>query len=311
MSLTARSSDVARAAELQASAATADTSRVLSSPLTPPSWVRVCLVLASVQMGVLGASGIFRPGRHLLPLELTALNARATAALYLGATVAAILTLRARKAIDVRIFAAAFAIVATLVLACTLAYWDDFTVDGTPYLWTASYVLDPLLGAFILYRLHLWRAAEPGRHRLTPIFVALAVGFAATGIGMLVAPGAVDEVWPWVLTDAVSRIYGAFFLAIGIGAAMAAWERRVEAILPFTGGCLCVLLLLLVASLLHLSRFAGVSAAAWFLLLAAGAVATAAALVRLDELRSAEAPARPPGEPDGVADDDPAPIASP
>jgi peptidoglycan/LPS O-acetylase OafA/YrhL len=53
----------------------------------------------------------------------------------------------------------------------------------------------------------------------------------------------------------LARVYGAFFLAFGVGALLAAYERRPAAVRPFLIGSLGLLVCTFVTSLLHLDRF--------------------------------------------------------
>jgi hypothetical protein len=183
------------------------------------------------------------------------LNARFIAALYLGGGVTILLAALVRRAVDARIALYAFDVITALVLVMTFVYWPRFTVDGVPWLWMTTYVVDPVLATVAILALGLVRPAEPGRHRLSALFAAEAVVFGACGLALLLAPDAVLEGWPWTLTRLLARVYAAFFIAFAVGAALSARERRAEALRPFAGGSLALLVLTLGVSLLHLARF--------------------------------------------------------
>ena len=63
------------------------------------------------------------------------------------------------------------------------------------------------------------------------------------------------DAWPWALTPLLARVYAAFFLAFAVGAALAAYERRVAAVRPFLIGSLVLVAGTLIASLAHLDAF--------------------------------------------------------
>jgi hypothetical protein len=248
-----------------------------------PAWIRVFLVLNVVQDLAIGLSGLLFGDRILLPLaDVTPLNARFIAALYLAGGVGIGATALVRTLADARVILAAFGTITGLVLVATLTYWPDFTAGGVPYLWLVTYVVDPIVAALVLFR--GLRAAHRGSHRLTPLLLLQGVLFGSLGGLLLAAPGGFLGAWPWVLSPLLARVYGSFFLGFALGAVLAAREARPAAIRPFLAASLALVVLALVASLLHLDRFDG-GPAAWLWFgghgLAVAAFARALALVRL------------------------------
>ena len=238
---------------MSSAAATGDSARRLSPP---PRWLQVFFLLNVVQDFAIGLTGLFAPGHIVIPLKgLTPLNARFIAALYLGGGVVILIVAFVRRAVDARIALYAFFVITALVLAMTFAYWDEFTMDGVPWVWLFTYVVDPLLAPLAIVTLGLVGPAEPGRHRLTALFAGEAIVFGGAGIALLVAPARMVDAWPWALTPLLARVYAAFFLAFAVGAALAAYERRVAAVRPFLIGSAVLVAGTLVASLIHLSRF--------------------------------------------------------
>jgi len=136
----------------------------------------------------------------------------------------------------------------------------------------------------------------PGRHRLTTLFAGEAVVLGASGIALLVAPDTMVDAWPWALTPLLARVYAAFFLAFAVGAALAAYERRVAAVRPFLIGSVVLVAGTLTASLAHLSSFDhGPGRWLWFVshvvaiaLLAAGIVSLSRGAGRPRALTAAE-----------------------
>ncbi|MGB9377216.1 MAG: hypothetical protein WCB04_06845 [Mycobacteriales bacterium] len=239
---------------------------------TLPWWLRLFLLVNVVQDFGIAATGLLFPGHIAIPLaSLTPLNARFIASLYLGGGVVILLAAFAISSVDARIALISFLAITVLVLAMTLVYWRQFTVDGVPKLWMITYIADPVLAPLILAGLGLWRPAEPGRHRLTPLLLGQAVVFGVVGIALLLSMQAFLSAWPWKVTTLLSRVYAAFFLAFALGAVLSAFERRVAAIRPFVAGSLVLLLSTLVTSLIHLSRFhSGGGRSVWFVVHAVG-----------------------------------------
>ena len=222
----------------------------------PPRWLRVFFLLNVVQDFAIGFTGMLAPEHIVIPLKgLSPLNARFIAALYLGGGVVILLVAFARRAVDTRIALYAFFVITALVLAMTFAYWEEFTVNGVPWLWLFTYIVNPILAPLALVTLGLIGPAEPGGHRLTALFIGEALVFGASGIALLLAPARMVDAWPWVLTPLLARVYAAFFLAFAVGAALAAYERRVAAVRPFLIGSLVLVAGTLIASLAHLDAF--------------------------------------------------------
>jgi peptidoglycan/LPS O-acetylase OafA/YrhL len=140
-----------------------------------------------------------------------------------------------------------------------------------PYPWVVSYVVEPIIGAFILVHLHLARPAEPGRHRMSLVYTATAVVFGVLGAILFVSPATAVRMWPWALTAVLARTYAAIFIAFACGAALAAGERRAAAVRPFAVSCLVLITTTAVVSIVHHAKFdGGPSTWAWAAALALG-----------------------------------------
>src|SRR3954451_2209202 len=236
-----------------------------SSDVRTPWWLRVFLLVNVVQDVGLGLSGLLFPAHFLLPLKgLTPLNARFVGSLYLGGGVVILCAALMRRAVDTRIPLWSFFVITVLVLAMTFAYWPEFTVGGVPKLWMLTYVVDPIVVPIAIVTQGLVRAAEPGRHRLTALFLTQAVVLGAVGFALLIASDAVLAAWPWAISRLLARVYAAFFLAFAVGALLAAYERRRQAVLAFLAGSLAMVVFTLTTTLLHLDRFSsGAALAGW------------------------------------------------
>ncbi len=188
-----------------------------------------------------------------------------------------------RRAIDTRIYVFGFVAVTALLLVATLWYWSTYTANGIPYPWLLSYILEPIAGIAVIRGMHLERPARPGGHRLAPVFIAQAAVFGLLGLVLAAAPGLAVRVWPWALTAVLARTYAAIFLAFAAGAALAANERRPEAVRPFAVSSLVLVGAAAAASLVHHAKFdGGPSTWVWAAALAAGIAGfTAAAAASL------------------------------
>jgi hypothetical protein len=71
----------------------------------------------------------------------------------------------------------------------------------------------------------------------------------------LIASDAVLAAWPWVISRLLARVYAAFFLAFAVGALLAVYERRPQAVQAFLAGSLALLVFTTTTTLLHLDRF--------------------------------------------------------
>jgi hypothetical protein len=244
-----------------------------------PWWLRAYLLVGAVQGLAIGLTGLFRPAHVVgFPLATTTLNTRFVASFYLAGATGLIASAVARRAIDTRIFVVGFVAVTALLLTATVWYWSTYTAGGIPYPWTTSYVLEPIAGAVILWRLRLRRPARPGRHASSAVFVAQAAVFGVLGIVLAAAPSLAVRMWPWALTAVLARTYAAIFLAFALGAALAANERRPQAVRPFALSSLVLVATTAAVSLIHHAKFdGGPSTWVWAAGLAAGLAGLAAA----------------------------------
>jgi hypothetical protein len=257
------------------------------SPRGVPWWLRAYLLVGAAQGLAIGLTGMLRPAHVVgFPLQTTPLNTRFVASFYLAGATGLIASALARRAIDTRIYVVGFVAVTALLLAATLWYWSTYTAAGVPYPWLLSYILEPIAGIAVIRALHLERPARPGRHRLTPVFTAQGAAFGLLGLVLAGAPGLAVRIWPWALTPVLARTYAAIFLAFAAGAALAANERRPEAVRPFALSSLVLVGAAAVASLVHHAKFdGGPSTWVWASALAAGIAgftAAAAASLRRD-----------------------------
>ena len=244
-----------------------------------PWWVRAYLLIGAVQGLAIASTGLVRPAHVIgFPLSTTPLNVRFVACFYLAGAVGLVASAVVRRAVDTRIYLAGFTAVTALLLTATIWYWSTYTDGGIPYPWFGSYVVEPVVGLVAIGVLGLWRPAMPGRHRLSVVYEVQAVVFGLLGIVLAAAPGTAVRMWPWALTPVLARTYAAIFLAFALGAALAARERRAQAVRPFALSSLVLVGATAVVSIVHHGKFdGGPSTYAWAVGLALGLAGLGAA----------------------------------
>ena len=162
----------------------------------------------------------------------------------------------------------------------TIAYWSDFTAKRVPYPWLVSYIVDPVLGGAAIVGWRLWSTAPARLRGVGLLLVVEAAVFGGLGVLLLAAPGGAIDVWPWHLTVVLARTYGSIFLALALGAYLAARESRPAAVAPFLATSFVFALCGLATYALHSSRFDGAAATQiWLAAHSLGAVAFGTALV--------------------------------
>ena len=223
--------------------------------------LRAFLLVGAVQGYAIGLTGLIRPASIVgFPLETTPLNDRFVASFYLAGATGLLLTALASRAEDMRVLTSAFTFVTLILLVVTVAYWSEYTADGIPYPWLISYIAEPIVGATLIVGLRLWTRAPLRRRGVGLVLVVDAVALCALGVFLLAAPQAAIRAWPWTLTVVLARTYGAIFLALALGAALAARETRAPALVPFLATSLVFAACGLVVYALHHSRFDGSTA---------------------------------------------------
>jgi hypothetical protein len=153
-----------------------------------------------------------------------------------------------------------------------------------------SYIVDPLVGAAFIVSLGLLSTATPELRGPGLVLVVEAAVLGGLGLLMLAAPDVAVDVWPWKLTPVLTRLYGAIFFALGLGAILAAQPRPPRARIPFLATSLVLAVCGLANYALHRSRFDGSTATSVWL--AAHALATLAFAATLGAVARASSAAR-------------------
>jgi hypothetical protein len=247
-----------------------------------PWWLRAYLILGAIQGIGLGITGFVLPEGIQIPYQMSPLNARFIGALYLAAGIGVLLSAFARRRDDTRIFVIGFGVATGLILIVTILHWPEFMADPLPHRasWIGSYVLDPLLALLIVLAAGLLPLPSARSHRFSVLLNVECVILGLLGALLLFLPETAAAVWPWTLPPVLGQLYGCFFLALSLGAFLAAREPSAAAVRTYLVTSLALTLLVLLASALHLPRFKPELVSwLWFGAFSVGAVAFAVALV--------------------------------
>ena len=199
---------------------------------------------------------------------LPPLHARFVGVLYLFGAVYMVGSILAHRWSQVSPTLPAIAIFTSLLLLVTLLNPKAFDYDlGPVWVWTMSYIILPTIALALAWAARGRDFPAVGGPAIAPwarTFLRFQAGvFAVLGLLLLVARGAMADVWPWPISDGLAQFYGGPFLAI----AYCSWrysERRswaelaafAPAMLVFTAGTVIV-------SVVHSELFSSSDLATW------------------------------------------------
>jgi hypothetical protein len=137
---------------------------------------------------------------------------------------------------------------------------------GSTWFWFVAYTGYPLVALWIA-----WCQRKETVHReqgeISGGLRAYLYGQGATAgvlaLFLLVAPSTMATMWPWAIPPLVAHIYGAPFLAYGLGSLYAARQRTWSEVRIVVIGTLVFTLGVLVASMLHANLFDLGKPSAW------------------------------------------------
>jgi hypothetical protein len=234
-----------------------------------PWWLRATFLFIAIQAFDF-ALILFRPDliTSLEPWKATPLNAHFIASLYLSTGIAVLLCGLGRNYLQVRIILIGIGVATFVLLLLTLfrLYFYAGELPGIPVIWLIIYGIDPLLVGFGLWYMRTTKPPEPReKNALFSLWVVQTLIFAGVGLLMLLLPGVAVRLWPWGLTEALAQLYGAFFLAIAVVTGLSAGEWRWEGVRASAVMLMCLGILVVSISLLHLDRFKSpLSTLVWF-----------------------------------------------
>ena len=227
--------------------------------------------------------GLFFPAQigSRLPLTAPPLHARFLGAMYLSGAVFMLLAMLSRRWHEARVVTMILAIwTGTLGLVSVINLSAFDWSRGPLWLWFVAYIGFPLTALWIVWCQRA-ETAHPAEPVLSPALRGFlyAQGLVASllGLWLLLAPAAMTAVWPWSIQPLLAHIYGAPFLAFGVGSLYAARQHGWSEVRIVVAGTLVFALGVLIGSLLHSNLFDLRSLSAWLWFggfgIAAGALA--------------------------------------
>ena len=227
--------------------------------------------------------GLFAPERldeSFTWVVLPPLHARFVGVLYLFGGVYMIGCILAPRWSQVSPALPAIGIFTSLLLLVTLLNLEAFDFDKGPvWVWTLSYLIYPTIAFALAWTARNREVPPVGGPAVAPwaraFLRAQGLVFALLGVLLLVARGAMVDVWPWPISEGLAQFYGGPFIAY----AFCSWvysERRTwaelaaiaPAMLVFTAGTVVV-------SLMHDELFSSSDLATWVWFLGFGGAALA------------------------------------
>ena len=240
------------------------------APVRP--WERAYFAAVGLLALWVGVWGFFVPSRvdAALPFLVPPLHARFLGVMYLSGLTLMVGGVLARRWCEIRVLPPVTAVWTGGLFVVSLLHLEVFDVDAAAArvtIWFVAYATYPLVAVVLL-----WRHGLTGGdvHHAPPLPGTVVAylriqGLVAGGValGLLLAPGAMVDVWPWPITNLLAQLYSAPLLAYGVGSGVLAAQRsgrdiRVGAVtmLVFAAG-------VLLASALHLDLFSAGDLADW------------------------------------------------
>jgi hypothetical protein len=223
-----------------------------------------------------GFWGYFVPSEveRAIPFSVPPLHARFLGAVYLSGLTVMVGGLLARSWREIRLVPILTALWTGGLCVISLFYLDRFDF-GTPqpWVWFAAYVIYPLIAIGLAWR---HRRIEPGAAPAAGLpawarryLVGQGVVLTVLALGLLAAPDALADVWPWPIDRLLAQIYSAPLLAYGVGSFLLARQRTLIEIRVVVAGMLVFTVGVLVASIIHRGLFSSgdVEDVLWFGLL--------------------------------------------
>jgi hypothetical protein len=222
-----------------------------------------------------GFWGYFVPTEveRAIPFAVPPLHARFLGAVYLSGLTIMIGGLMARSWRDIRLVPILTALWTGGLCVISLFHLDRFDfATPQPWVWFAAYVIYPLIAIALAWR---HRPVEPGAHEAAlpawarRYLIGQGVVLTAVALGLLFAPGALADVWPWPIDQLLAQIYSAPLLAYGVGSVLLARQRTLLEIRVVVAGMLVFTAGVLLASIIHRGLFSAddVEDVLWFGLL--------------------------------------------
>jgi hypothetical protein len=188
-----------------------------------PSLFRTVTTVEGFVLAIAGFYPFFFPHRALgdWPWLSGPFNMRFIGAVYLTSLVAVIVVLAVPRWAPGRVALPMLVVFTNLVLLLSLIYIGRFEFDrGGTWAWFVLYVVIPVSATYYWLRFRRLSPADP-----TPVppawrsyLLAAAAVLGLYGLGLLIAPNALTDFWPWPIDDLHGRLYSAIFITLAVAA---------------------------------------------------------------------------------------------
>jgi hypothetical protein len=188
-----------------------------------PSLFRTVTTVEGFVLAIAGFYPFFFPHRALgdWPWLSGPFNMRFIGAVYLTSLVAVIVVLAVPRWAPGRVALPMLVVFTNLVLLLSLIYIGRFEFDrGGTWAWFVLYVVIPVSATYYWLRFRSLPPADP-----TPVppawrsyLLAAAAVLGLYGLGLLIAPNALTDFWPWPIDDLHGRLYSAIFITLAVAA---------------------------------------------------------------------------------------------
>ena len=208
-----------------------------------------------------------------IPFSVPPLHARFLGAVYLSGLVIMVGGLLARSWREIRLVPILTALWTGGLCVISLFHLDRFDfATPHPWVWFAAYVIYPLIAIGLAWRhrhVESGAAAAEVPAWARRYLVGQGIVLTVLAIGLLLAPGAMADVWPWPIDRLLAQIYSAPLLAYGVGSVLLARQRTLLEVRVVVAGMLVFTAGVLLASIIHRGLFSAgdVEDLLWFGLL--------------------------------------------
>lgn len=213
-----------------------------------------------------GVWGYFLPQgvEAAIPWPVPPLHARFLGAMYLSGAAFMIGCLLARRWDEVRVVVPMLGVWTGTLGIVSLLHLAEFDFGRSQsQVWFAAYGAFPVIAFWLAWRMRAMPAGQdggPAQGGILPAWVnryLRAQGLAITllALALLLAPTAMSDLWPWPVTPLLAQLYGAPFLAYGVGSLLLARETRWPPQRIAVAATRVFAALVLLASLLHRALF--------------------------------------------------------
>ncbi len=213
--------------------------------------------------------GLFFPAQigSYLPITVAPLHARFLGAIYLSGSVFMLLGMLAKQWHEARVVTVILAVWTGMLGFVSILNLPAFDWSrGPTWFWFLAYFGFPLIALWVAW-CQRHETAHPARGAISQALRAYLIIqggiFIALALCLLVAPRFMTTVWPWAIPVLAAQIYGAPFLAYGLGSLYAARQQAWSEVRIAVLGTLVFALGVLAASMLHANLFDMRAPSAW------------------------------------------------